>query len=185
MSKKHAVVAQFSALAPAVQHASRIVAEVSMTMTQVPHVVFDIDDTLIFDNEMETPNVQIKHLLDVAKAYGAQIHLVTARMKAADVTRWTRDQLRRQGIVYNTLALAPPAARKDLASVAKWKHSQRAKHGSVLLSVGDQWGDMMLLETEEDIDKLDRTHTVERGPWVIVRPNDGVTQYGLKLMASR
>lgn len=172
------------ALAAAVQDASKVIAELSMSVPKA-HVVFDIDDTLIFDNEKETPNVQIKHLLAVSKAHGAQVHLVTARMKAADVVKWTRDQLRRQGIVYDTLALAPASARKDLASVARWKHAQRAKHGTVMLSVGDQWGDMILLESEEDIDKLDKTHTVERGPWVLVKPNDGVTMFGLKLMATR
>jgi hypothetical protein len=125
------------------------------------------------------------HLVDVARAYGLDIHLVTARMKRPDVTRWTRAQLERHGIEYNTLALAPEESRASMAAVAQWKHQQRASHGNVFLSVGDQWGDMMLLTDESQIQKLDMTYTVDQGPWVIIMPNDGTTRYGLKLMDTR
>jgi len=150
---------------------------------EAPSVVFDIDDTLIFDDEHQTPNVQVKHLLDVARAYGCRIHLVTAREKSADVIKWTEDELRRHGIAYDTLALAPKSSRASMKSVALWKFKQREKNRPVLASIGDQWGDSLLLESEADIDLLDRMHNTKETPWIIVRPNDGVTQYGVKLMA--
>lgn len=182
MSKKMKVVGQYKALMPAVEHMCTLLSRHSHGSG---HAVFDIDDTLIFDNEHETPNLQIMHLVDVARAYGLDVHLVTARMHAPDVVSWTRAQLRRHKIKYNTLALAPEAVRESMSSVAKWKHEQRAKHGQVFLSVGDQWGDLMLLTDDSEIRKLDRAHNVETGPWVIIQPNDSVTQYGLKLMDSR
>jgi hydroxymethylpyrimidine pyrophosphatase-like HAD family hydrolase len=43
------------------------------------NVVFDIDDTIIFDNGRSTPNLQVVELLRKLKTKGAQIHLVTAR----------------------------------------------------------------------------------------------------------
>jgi hypothetical protein len=182
MSKQMKVVSQYKALMPAIEQMCTILARHSKG---AGHAVFDIDDTLIFDNEHETPNLQIVHLVDVARAYGLQIHLVTARMKSPDVLRWTRAQLKRHGIVYDSLALAPDEMRTSMASVASWKHQQRAIHGRVFLSVGDQWGDLMLLPDDNEIRKLDKFHSVERGPWVIIMPNDGVTQYGLKLMDIR
>lgn len=188
MSKRfsHKVVAQYRALHPAIQHVSGLIAEHMFTQS-VPgtlHAVFDIDDTLIFDDDRQTPNVQVKHLVEVCRAHGCKIHLVTARERSAEVIRWTRDELRRHGILYDSLALAPKSERTSMAKVAKWKHSERAKHKPVVLTVGDQWGDSLLLQDEDDIDRLDKLHDVQnQGPWIILRPNDGVSEYGFKLMA--
>lgn len=179
--QRHQVVAQYQALWPLIQHVASLLAEYSGA--QEPHAVFDIDDTLIFDDNRQTPNVQIKHLLEVARAYGCKIHLVTAREKSAEVTRWTRDELRRHGIQYDTLVLAPKKARTSMATVAAWKLSERAKHQPLLISVGDQWGDSVLIRSDEDIARLDAFHNVALGPWLIIRPHDGVTEYGVKLMA--
>lgn len=168
---------------PAIQHVSMLVAEHMSKQPENASVVFDIDDTLIFDDNHQTPNVQVKHLLEVARAHGCKVHLVTAREKSAEVTKWTRDELRRHGIQYDSLALAPKKVRDSMASIAKWKHSERAKHAPVILSVGDQWGDCVLLNSEDDIDTLDAVHVVSENPWVIISPNDGITVFALKLMA--
>jgi len=70
-----------------------------------------------------------------------------------------------------------------MATVAAWKHSERARNAPVVVSVGDQWGDLLLLEDETDIDTLNVRHKTHDTPWVIVKPNDSVTVYGVKLMA--
>lgn len=193
--KKHKILGQYQALMPAVQHVctllSNHVAEnwaASMPVEGAEpskgfHAVFDIDDTLIFDDNRQTPNLQVKHLLEVARAHNCKIHLVTAREKNAEVIKWTRDELRRHGIQYDTLALAPRKMRETMATIAAWKHSERAKHAPVLVSVGDQWGDILLLTDESDIAVLDERHKAQHAPWQVVMPNDGVTVYGLKLMA--
>ena len=180
----HKTVAQYKALMPAVQHACKLVSE-QLWSVDAPEasIVFDIDDTLIFDDSRQTPNVQVKHLLEVCRAHGCKIHLVTAREKSPDVMRWTRDELRRHGIHYDTLALAPKKARESMASIASWKHAQRSKHKPVLLSVGDQWGDSVLIATDEDIESLNTRHNVSEGPWVLYQVNDGITMFGFKLMA--
>jgi predicted secreted acid phosphatase len=147
------------------------------------HAVFDIDNTLIFDDNRETPNVQVKHLLEVARAHGCKIHLVTAREKSSEVTKWTRDELKRHGIPYDSLALSPKKSRSSMTEVAKWKHMERAKHTPVVLTVGDQWGDLIQLETDDHIDRLDKRHNALESPWLVMKCNDGVSEYGLKLMA--
>lgn len=177
---RHSVVKQYSALLPCVTEVARILSEEGQGTASV---VFDIDDTLIFDDEHQTPNVQVKHLLDVARAFGCKVHLVTAREKSAEVTKWTEDELRKHGIEYDSLALAPKSSRASMKLVALWKFKQRAKNKPVLVSIGDQWGDSLLLTSETDIELLDAAHKTEQTPWVIVRPNDGVTAYGVKLMA--
>lgn len=176
------VLGQYKALMPAVQHATQLLTEKASGRAD-QHVVFDIDDTLIFDDNRQTPNVQIKHLLDVVRAYGYKVHLVTARQRSADVSRWTREELRRQGIQYDTLALAPESARATLASVAKWKHSQRSKHQPCVMSIGDQWGDILLIESDVHLESLNKVHDVRSTPWLIMEPQDKVTLYGFKLMA--
>lgn len=204
---RHKILGQYQALMPAVQHVCSLLSNhvsdnwataarpagaaamagnaATVVGTNAPlfHAVFDIDDTLIFDDNRQTPNLQVKHLLEVARAHNCKIHLVTAREKNAEVIRWTRDELRRHGIQYDTLALAPRKSRETMASIAAWKHSERAKHAPVLVSVGDQWGDILLLSGDDDIQALDALHKTQHSPWAVVEPRDGVTIYGLKLMA--
>jgi len=182
---KHTEIAKYKALMPTIQHVSLLISEhISGVDASVQyHAVFDIDDTLIFDDNRQTPNVQVRHLLDVARAHGLKIHLVTARERSAEVSKWTRDELRRHGIHYESLALAPKKARESMKDVSAWKHSERDRHKPVVISVGDQWGDLVLLEKEEDIIALDAHYNTRETPWVIMKPNDGVTVYGIKLFA--
>lgn len=179
---KHEIVKQYKALMPAVQHAARIISEHTVDPLKPPSIVVDIDNTIIFDDGRNTINLQIKHLLDVAKSHSCKIHLVTAREKNTEVMKFTREELRRLCIPYDTLALSPKKSRGSMASVSAWKHSERAKHNTIL-SIGDQWGDCLLLTSDSDIDMLDVIHNAREGPWIILKPNDGVTLYGMKIMA--
>jgi len=179
MPPQHTVIAKYTALSDAIQHACRIISEHQKGQASV---VFDIDDTIVFDDGHETPNIQIKHLLGVVKAYGFQIHLVTAREHSATNIKWTRDEMRRHGIVYDTLALCPKKMRTTMDVVAKWKNDERLKHQPVILTVGDQWGDLMQLSDETDIDKLDKMHNTAACPWLLIKTSLG---YGLKLMPAK
>jgi hydroxymethylpyrimidine pyrophosphatase-like HAD family hydrolase len=60
------------------------------------HLVFDIDDTLLFDNGRSAPNLQIIEFLTDMKASGFQIHLVTARGKSTE--SMTKLELNRSAI---------------------------------------------------------------------------------------
>jgi predicted HAD superfamily phosphohydrolase YqeG len=176
------IIGKYQSLVQAIKHTCNLISE-HITSNDGDHcAVFDIDDTLIFDDQNETPNIQVKHLLEVARAYGYKIHLITARERNPTVMKWTRDELRRHSIQYETLVLAPKKSRDNMASVALWKHSERSKHKPVL-SVGDQWGDLILIKSENDIPKFDEQHNSAEHPWILFCPNDGVTKFALKLMS--
>lgn len=174
----------YTALLPAIREIYTLIS----LMPQSKHVVFDIDDTIIFDDYRGSMNHQIVSLLRILQDRGYKIHFVTARhisMRAE-----TEKELREKGVKYDTLALCPDATRKaaespnGMAIIAQWKHSERALHKPIL-SVGDQWGDMILLTQDSDIDRLDKECNSKEYPWHIVKPNDNVTTYGLKLMAPK
>jgi hypothetical protein len=50
------------------------------------------------------------------------------------------------------------------------------------LTVGDQWGDLMLLSEENDIDVLDKMHNIAANPWLLIKT---ANSFGLKLMPAR
>jgi hypothetical protein len=52
-----------------------------------------------------------------------------------------------------------------------------------LLTVGDQWGDIVVIHDDEDIDAFNHKFDTFEMPWAIIRPNDGISMFGLKLMA--
>ena len=64
-------------------------------------VMFDIDDTLIFTNR--APVVPMIELLHIAHGMGYKIILITARPGTELNIRWTVQQLRDYGIIYDTL----------------------------------------------------------------------------------
>jgi hypothetical protein len=189
MITKHTILAKYKALSPLVQHLSHLVSEFISIQTKYDsyHAIFDIDDTLIFDDNRQTPNVQIKYLLDVSRAHGCKIHLITARENTNEVTKWTRDELRRHSIQYDTLALCPKKFRNTMTSVAAWKHSERLKHASEksipIFSIGDQFGDSTLIQSDDDIDVLDKQFGTSETPWIIFQTSLGVPVYSVKIMA--
>ena len=70
------IVQKFQALKPALQ---RLRHELNQMPKGPKHIVFDIDDTIIFDNARSTPNLQVVEFLKDLKKNGHLIHLVTAR----------------------------------------------------------------------------------------------------------
>jgi len=181
------IVAKYNAISPAIDHIGLLLGKARASKSSSAGALsacFDIDDTLVFDDGRETPNVQVRFLLDICRAHGCKIHLITARERDPSVVKWTRDQLRRHGVLYTTLSLAPKKARESMSLIANWKHSERERH-KPFLSVGDQWGDLINLKDVSDIDALDKEHNVEHTPWILMKPMDNVTTYGFKLLAPR
>ena len=160
----------------------------------LPLVVFDIDATLL--NESETnkgPAVPIRQTLELLsklQKLGVHLALVTARLDEPQMRRDTEATLKTMGLqTWNHLLLAPAAARVNMAAVSRWKHSKRAELAKamrqpVVLSVGDQWGDLLPLRADKDIDSMDAAFGVRHAPFQLVRPHDGYTMWGLKLLDS-
>jgi hypothetical protein len=161
-------------------------------------VVFDIDDTLLFDvsnsksKKGVIPHQIVVDLLLRLRQIGAYVHLVTARLQDAEYEKETREELSSLGIHinahYSSLTLAPEKARTSMAAVSKWKMDMRRKIAitsktPVTLTVGDQWGDMVVLEDDDDIDSLDEEHNANSLPFIVLRPHDKVSLWGLKLPA--
>jgi hydroxymethylpyrimidine pyrophosphatase-like HAD family hydrolase len=158
-------------------------------------VVFDIDDTLLFDVQVASarsqniiPHQIVVDLLLRLRQLGAEIHLVTARLHDAAYFKETEKELKTLGIVYNSLTLAPQKARVDMSSVSLWKMQIRKKiasetRGPITLTIGDQWGDMVVLTEDEQIDEYDEKFAANSVPYIVLRPADKVSLWGLKLPA--
>jgi len=182
---RYRIFKQYKALKPLIEDICTIMVNHShLTDSNAElHAIFDIDDTLIFDNQRTTPNVQIMHLLNVSRAHGCKIHLISARQHCKEVLRWTKDELKRTGISYDSLALAPKKMRDSMESISRWKHSERLKHSPAIFSCGDQWGDSLILQSDEDIDALNTQFNVQEYPWNILEFETGPQKYGIKIMA--
>lgn len=155
-----------------------------------PLVVFDIDDTLINDKkDAFILNPAVVALYDGLVKEGANVHLVSARNNDKDTLQWSKDQLKVLGIEgYAGLWHAPSKWRNTMAKISEWKRDQRkalAKQykSPVILTVGDQWGDSLPLSSDGDIDLMDKEFKTKRTPWLLLRPLDGVSLWGLKLKA--
>ena len=153
--------------------------------------VFDIDDTLLFD--IKSKSVPHKNVIDLLRrlhAMGVHIHLVTARLDVEDMREDTLKDLQDMGLsgLYTSVSLAPESARLSMSTVSRWKMETRLRIARslscpVTLTVGDQWGDMVVFEDDGVIDKMDIETGAKFMPYVLVRPGDGVSLWGLKLPA--
>jgi predicted HAD superfamily phosphohydrolase YqeG len=115
------IIQKFQALKPALL---RLRHEMAKTKGKL-HIVFDIDDTIIFDNARSTPNLQVVEFLKEFKKGGHSIHLVTAR--STEARQDTLLELNRVGMPFDTLDLCPEKMREDLAKVSKFKFQMRKK----------------------------------------------------------
>jgi predicted secreted acid phosphatase len=155
--------------------------------------VFDIDDTVLLDDSSTTrnvtiPNSMIIELFKKLKHLNIEIHFVTARLRCDEMISETKKELEILGLegLYDTLSLAPQNHRKNLATISLWKMNQRKKiaeksNQCIILSVGDQWGDLIVIKSENDIKTFDDKYKSYNAPYIVVRSNDGVTLWGLKL----
>lgn len=122
---KMKILQRFQALRPAIQ---MILHEMDLQVKgrRVKlHWVFDIDDTIIFDNARSTPNAQILDLVRMAKGRNDHVHLVTARtngMKSETIA-----ELGRVGVPYTTLDHATDKQRENSATISQYKADLRKK----------------------------------------------------------
>jgi hypothetical protein len=151
-------------------------------------VVFDIDETILRNvrrDEYFHINPAVFTLHEMAAGIGAKCYLVTARPDAPENRAWTEAQLRAMGTArYERLYLCPDAERDTPVTVSGFKarcreEIARENGACVTLTVGDQWSDLFRLRTEADLRK--HTRLVKSAPYSIVRPNDGISVWGLKL----
>ncbi len=154
--------------------------------------VLDIDDTLISDETFGWRAIpSVIRLYRAMKTLGCKVFLVTAREDAKDVVDWTKDQLRVVGITdQDGLYLCPRSSRDSMAAVGKWKASMRKKlakqfGGCVVLTVGDQWTDIVEEKDAGSIDAYAKYDGLTKDPYCIVRTNDKVSIWGLKLKAKK
>jgi hypothetical protein len=94
--------------------------------------VFDIDDTLVraSDGRAIAPMLELAHAL---LARRVSVHLVTGRlddpggvMRASTIAQLQAVGLRK-GSHWDSLVLAPPAARTTMSRLSQWKREQRAR----------------------------------------------------------
>lgn len=152
--------------------------------------VFDIDATLLNEDDDDKLH-PIQPLIDLHNKLidmGAHTALITARLDKPDIRKHTEDSLEKLRVRgWNELHLSPSQVRKNMATVSRWKHATRGeiakrKKQPIVLSVGDQWGDLIPLSQEKEIDDMDKAFGVRYSPYQLVRPYDGYTLWGLKLL---
>jgi hypothetical protein len=85
---------------------------------------------------------------------------------------------------YERLYLCPDHERETPVTVSNFKARCREEIARengvcVTLTVGDQWSDLLRLKSEDDMRRHSRL--VKSAPYSIVRPNDGIAVWGLKL----
>ena len=152
-------------------------------------VVFDIDATLLTESRDETKFFKLRKivwLLRKVKELGGEVHLVTARNDDPSTKRWTEAQLSLIGLVkgkdYDSLSCVPSEMRERMSDVsivkARLREKAAGRGGVVALTVGDQWTDLMQVKDDDEIESLDKEYGAS---FTIMRLNDGVSIWGLKL----
>lgn len=175
------IIKKFDTLAKAIQEIYQ-----QLSMLDEKNICFDIDDTIIFDDYRNTPNVQIVQMVLFLQKNGYNIHFITARVDNAEMRQQTKKEIKSVGITLkskDTLSLCPAKSRESMVHISQWKYLTRKQIKNVAVSVGDQWGDSVLIQAEDDIDKLDKLCNVKMTPWIVLQPDDGVSILGLKLMS--
>jgi len=158
---------------------------------------FDIDDTILHDSDSTSgiePNFAVLQLLHRLHELGVEIHLITARRDDEEMRQITLEELHGKDPqinvkgMYKSLFMAPEKERDSMSTISRWKMESRKSIAQlykcpITLSVGDQWGDCLVLNVDEDLDKLDDIVGVEEEPYVLMRPHDRVSLWALKLRA--
>lgn len=149
-----------------------------------PLIVFDIDDTLVTENGRIDSMIQLLHAFHKLSAI---ICLVTARHPS--MRKETIQELDMKGVktyMYTDISFSPESYRKNMKLVGDWKAKMRrelaSKHKTpVLLTAGDQWTDLVQVQSVYDLQVLDEAFGTSHTPFLLVRPSDGVSILGLKL----
>jgi len=171
----------------------------SLSTLRSPRAIacFDIDDTILHDSDSTSgiePNFAVLQLLHRLHELGVEIHLITARRDDEEMRQITLEELHGKDPqinvkgMYKSLFMAPEKERDSMSTISRWKMESRKTIAQlykcpITLSVGDQWGDCLVLNVDEDLDKLDDIVGVENEPYVLMRPHDRISLWALKLRA--
>jgi hypothetical protein len=172
---------------------------IETNLFNVPRAIacFDIDDTILHDSDAPSgiePNFAVLQLLHRLHQLNVEIHLITARRDDEEMRKITLEELhgkdREVNVegMYKSLSMAPEKTRESMSTISRWKMESRKAIAQlykcpITLSVGDQWGDCLVLNVDEDLDKLDDIVNVKDEPYVLMRPHDRVSLWALKLRA--
>jgi hypothetical protein len=123
-------------------------------------VVFDIDDTVIRGSgSWTTPHEIGMQILRTAKMNSIPVYYVTAREESPENRLNTIEDLSRVGIVSpQTVFMRPPGVNtwqgisENKSACRKWIRSKT--NGHCLMSIGDQWTDLLVV-SEEGRNELD------------------------------
>ena len=129
-------------------------------------------------------------LLHRLKTLNAKIFLVTARHPS--IRDQTILELQDIGIFpphYEQLLLCPEKYRTSMKLVGEWKRAARQQIANkyqmpILLTVGDQWTDIISVKSVKELQQLDDAHGSQHTPWMLFRVEDGIGFFGLKLKAN-
>lgn len=123
-------------------------------------VVFDIDDTVIRGSgRFTTPHEIGMEILRLAKMNSIPVYYVTARVESPENRLNTIEDLSRVGIVSPQTVFMRPATVTTWKGISETKSACRRwiktkTNGNCLMSIGDQWTDLLVL-SEEGRDELD------------------------------
>lgn len=175
------IIKKFDTLSMAIQEIYQ-----QLAFIDAKNICFDIDDTIVFDDYRNTPNVQVVQMVLFLQKNDYNIHFITARLDSAEMRQQTKKEIKNAGITLkakDSLTLAPAKNRDSMVQISQWKYATRKNIKNVAVTVGDQWGDSVQIHAEDDIDKLDKLCNVKITPWIVLQPDDGVAVLGLKLMS--
>ena len=139
----------------AVDAANHVIGVMEQNLDSIvnPAVCFDIDETLILNNPNDVDkfsrNDPIAKIYDWAVSNDVKVYIITARPKILSNAQWTEKILKKIDVTeYEKVYYEP----KDMESAdAKYAYRKRIweKHDQCcMLSVGDQWTDLLQMTTE-------------------------------------
>ena len=150
-----------------------------------PAVIFDIDATLLFNDETELggecrarKNVPILNIHRQCIQRKIPVFLVTARPLTG--RQFTEEQLKCLGITYNFLFLRPPSYRSwgDISMFKQHCRDMIRNSGyNTLLNVGDQWSDVVQATSKQ----LSMLGTWSSESYILLAPVQESTDWALKL----
>ena len=141
-------------------------------------VIFDIDQTLIDENEnLFKPIVDILHLT-------LQLNfipiIITARPDFSEIIKYTTSLLKSLDIKYERLFMMPHTIEPTLESISTYKRSARnvvAKQFDILANIGDMWTDLVQFPLEENKFIIDR----DKSECAIFFPKDEHDEASVKI----
>jgi predicted secreted acid phosphatase len=146
-------------------------------------VVFDIDDTVLHGHgRMTQPHNIGMAILREVKKRNIPVYYVTARPESPENRLATYEDLARVGILLPyTMFMRPPHV-NNWEKISKFKADSRKlvegeTKGNCLMTIGDQWTDLLVFEDVDDRDEMDLLFS---NFYVLFDTHPG-RQWGLKL----